>query len=95
MQIMCQNHRNLVNSEYVDHFSVAEKTDATLIVAGLTNGTPVTMGRYKEAKEAEEAFLEMFSALVGGQQGFYMPESTLFCEQAQAKDSRVKRKGGS
>lgn len=92
---MSQNGRIIVNSEYTDHYSIAAKDDAVLIVAGCHGGRPVTLGRYKEEKEASSALGELYAALIGGQSGFDMPESRLFAEEYIKKDARTKRRGGS
>lgn len=92
---MSQNGRIVVNSEYTDHYSIAVKDDAVLIVAGCHGGQPVTLGRYKDEKETSSTLGELYAALMGGQSGFDMPEGLLFSEQRQIRDARVKRKGGS
>lgn len=55
----------------------------------------MTMARYKDGREAEEALRELFRAMAGEQQYFEMPDSVLQYGERQIKDSRVKRKGGS
>jgi hypothetical protein len=95
VNIMSQNGHIVVNSEHTDHYNIAVKDDATLVVAGICDGRPVTLGRYRDEKEAVSALGELYAALVGGQSGFDMPESLLFAEERRIRDARTKRKGGS
>lgn len=96
MIIMSQSGRIICNSEHIDRYTISDKPDAVLVSAGFGgNEQAVTLGRYKDEAEARAAMSELAASLGGGQTLFYMPESTLFVEQKQIKDSRVKRKGGS
>lgn len=96
MIIMSQSGRIICNSEYIDRYTISDKPDAVLISAGFGGKEQaVTLGRYKDETEAMAAMSELADSLGGGQTLFYMPESVLFVEQKQIKDSRVKRKGGS
>lgn len=95
MYIMKQNGRVVVNTEYVDHYNVLEKSEAVLVAANLTTGQPITLGQYKDAKEARQVLGELYAALIGGQSGFDMPESRLYAEEYIKKDARTKRRGGS
>lgn len=96
MYIMNAMQNTVLNSNFVERFLVADKGDAALVIASYSQDrSPVTMGRYKDKKEAQEALGSLFSALYGGQTGFTMPDSVLYYEQIEKKDSRTKRKGGS
>ena len=96
MYIMNAMQNTVLNSNFVERFLVADKGDAALVIASYSQDRrPVTMGRYKDKKEAQEALGSLFSALYGGQTGFTMPDSVLYYEQIEKKDSRTKRKGGS
>lgn len=96
MYIVDSHAKQIINSDFVERFCVVEKGDAALIVASYSDvRPPVTMGRYQDAKEAQNAMCQLLSALIGGQAVFHMPDSLLFGEQTRIKDARVKRKGGS
>ena len=96
MYIMNVQGTMIVNSEFVERFLIAEKGDACLIIASYNQERPpVTMGRYKDIKEASDILGDLFRALIGGQPGYSMPDSTYYYEQEIIKDSRIKRKGGS
>ena len=96
MYIMNAMQNTVLNSNFVERFLVADKGDAALVIASYSQDrSPVTMGRYKDKKEAQEALGNLFSALYGGQAGFTMPDSVLYYAQIEKKDSRTKRKGGS
>lgn len=88
--------RQVVNSAFVERFVVVEKNDAALVVASYSDTRPpVTLSRYKNAREATDALQELMFAISGEQTAFYMPESTLYHEEVIKKDARIKRKGGS
>lgn len=90
------NRFQIINSEFVERFCIAEKPDAALIVASYNHERPpVTLGRYRDLKEAEGVLGQIFSAMAGGQSGFDMPESLYSSEEYIKKDARTKRKGGS
>lgn len=98
MYIMTSNGAQIVNADFVERFAIAEKPDAVLIVASYTSATtppPVTIGRYKDRKEAHDALGKMFVALSNKDDCFTMPDSLLFYEEHIKKDARTKRKGGS
>lgn len=96
MYILSKSGKEIVNSDFVERFCVTEKSDAMLIVASYsTERQPVTMARYRDSREAEEALRELFRAMAGEQRYFEMPDSVLQYGERQIKDSRVKRKGGS
>lgn len=86
----------VVNSEFVERFLIADKGDACLIIASYNQErTPVTMGRYSDSREASEILGDLYRALIGGQDGYSMPDSRLYYEEHIKKDARTKRKGGS
>lgn len=97
MYIMSVNGKEIVNSDFVERFLINEKDDYDLVIAVYSTTTrPVTMARYpKTGNEALSVLSELFSALVGGQQSFYMPVSIMYSGERVKKDSRVKRRGGS
>lgn len=97
MYIMSLNGKEIVNSDFVERFRIDEKDDCDLIIASYSASMrPVTMARYpKTKKEALSALSELFVALTGGQQSFYMPMSTLYDGERIKKDARTKRRGGS
>lgn len=98
MYIMTSNGTQIINSGFVERFAIAEKPDAALIVASYTSANeppPVTIGRYKDRKEAKDALAAIFSALSCNVDCFTMPDSLLYFEERIKKDARTKRKGGS
>lgn len=96
MYIMAAGGKQIVNSEFVERFCIAEKEDAALIVASYSDvRPPVTMARYKDMEEARRAIGELMGALAGGQACFDMPDSILYYEEQIKKDARTKRRGGS
>lgn len=98
MYIMTNNGMQIINSDFVERFTIAEKPDASLVIASYTSDQtppPVTIGRYKDKKEAQDALGKMFVALSHKDDCFTMPDSLLFYEERIKKDARVKRKGGS
>lgn len=97
MWIVAGDEKQIISSDFVQRFCVADKKDAVLIVASYDTGDsrPVTIGRYKDAREAKDALADILTALAGDQEYFYMPESRLAHEQVVIKDARTKRKGGS
>lgn len=95
IHVMSQSGKTVVNTEYVDHYSISAKNDAVLVMAGYHGDHVVTLGRYKDEKEAVSALSELYTALIHGRSGFNMPDGTLFAEQHRIMDARTKRKGGS
>lgn len=96
MYILDSYRKQIIDSHAVDRFCISEKPDAALIVASYgVEGRPITMARYANLREAQNVLSELFSALAGGQQCFYMPESVLYAEEPSQKDARTKRRGGS
>ena len=96
MYIMNAMQNTVLNSDFVERFLIADKGDAVLIIASYSQDrNPVTIGRYKDKKEAQDALENLYIALYGGQSGFTMPDSTLYYEEHTIKDARTQRKGGS
>lgn len=98
MYIMTSNGTQIINSDFVERFAIAEKPDAALILASYTSAPtppPVTIGRYKDKKEAKEALGDMLLALSNKDECFTMPDSVLNFEEHIKNDARTKRKGGS
>lgn len=98
MYVMTSNGAQIINSDFVERFVIVEKPDAALILASYTSANeppPVTIGRYKDRKEAQDALEDMFSALASKFDCYTMPDSVLFFEEHTKKDARTKRKGGS
>lgn len=96
MYILNQSKMEIHNSEFVERFCIAEKSDAALIVASLgRDKQPNTLGRYKTPKEARDVLFELFSALRYREESYEMPLSELVAGERHIKDARTKRKGGS
>lgn len=96
MFILNGTETQIINSEFVERFCVADKPDASLVLASYgREREPVTLARYKDHKEAAEALKDLLVALAGGQVSCEMPPSRLSYEERQIKDARVKRRGGS
>ena len=96
MYVMNAMQNAVINSDFVERFCIVEHEDASLVIASYKDTRPpVTLGRYKDKKEAHGVLSELFVALYGGQCGFTMPDSVLYFEEHPKKDARTKRKGGS
>lgn len=95
MYIMTQDERQIVDSGYVERFCLVVKPDAVLIIASYSENRAVTIGKYADKAEADDAFNGLFYALWNGDPAFDVPQSRLFCSEQGKKDARVKRKGGS
>lgn len=98
MYIMTNNETQIINSDFVERFVIVEKPDAALIIASYTSANeppPVTIGRYKDRKEAQDASKDMFYALASKFDCYTMPDSVLYFAEHIKKDARTKRKGGS
>ena len=96
MIIASQSGRIIINTEYVDRYTISNKPDAVLVTAGFGGSErAVTLGRYVDEDEASKAMTEIALAISGGQAILYMPESILTCEERHIKDARTRRKGGS
>lgn len=96
MYLLTENEREIVNTDFVERFCLADKDDATLVVASYSHARPpVTMARYRNTKEAEDALQELFTALGAGRECFSFPTSLIRGEQTLIRDARTKRRGGS
>lgn len=94
--ILNQSGTEIHNSEFVERFCIAIKPDASLIIASTGRETqPVTMGRYKNIKEAQKVLFELFYAISHGETSYELPLSEVVAPEKRIKDARVKRKGGS
>jgi hypothetical protein len=96
MYILSGNDHEIVNSEFVERFRIVEKPDAVLIVASYSDvRPPITLARYRDMEEAEDALIELFRDLYCKEAYFRMPESSYHAAEAEVRDARTKRKGGS
>lgn len=96
MYILNGNRKEIVNSEFVQRFCIADKGDAALIVASYsTECPPVTLARYESVAEAKEVLGDFFGAIAGGQSYYTMPESRMYAQDIIKKDARTKWKGSS
>lgn len=95
MYILNAMGSGVLNCEFIERIILVEKDDAVLVVASYDSmRPPVTMGWYRDKKEACGVLGDIFAALSGGQSGYTMPDSTLFYEEHTKKDARTRRKGG-
>lgn len=96
MYILDSAKKTIHNSDYIERFTISAKSDAVLICAALSMDKPLlTLGKYADDAEAQDAFQDLFSALGGGAAYYEMPDSVLFHGEREKKDARTKRKGGS
>lgn len=95
MYIMNGAGTEILNADFVERFCMVKKPDATLIVASYGADRYVTVARYQDVKEAEQAIGGLFGALAAGQAYYDMPESLMYAEQTIKKDARTRRRGGS
>lgn len=98
MWIVSADEKQALQSDDIQRLVIVQKSDAALIVASYSSGNdlpPVTMGRYRDTKEAKDALFELVNAAAGGQAVFYMPDTVLFHEELKKRDARTRRKGGS
>lgn len=96
MHIFAKAGKQIVNSEFVERWCIVEKEDAALVIASYGNTVPpLTIGRYQNREEAEQALGQLYGALIGGARGFDMPESCYYDEERAKRDARTRRKGGS
>lgn len=97
MYIMAGDGKSIIDSSFVERFCIVEKPDACLVVASYSADRAVTMARYANRKEADEAFGELLSGLErdSGTAALEMPDSVLYCGEKRKRDARIKRKGGS
>lgn len=96
MYILNGSRKEIVNSEFVERFCIADKGDAALIVASYSSERPpVTLARYESTEEARGVLGDLFGAISGGQSYYTMPESLIYDQEGIRRDARTKRKGGS
>lgn len=96
MYILSGKNDAIIDSTFVERFCIVKHQDAVLIVASYSDvRLPVTIGKYADGNEAEEAFSALFGALSGEQRYFIMPSSVLFTRERAVSDARTKRRGGS
>lgn len=95
MFIRTQDAKQIIDSSYVERFCVVVRPDAVLIIASYSEDRAVTIGKYADKNEADDAFSDLFYALCNDNQQFEMPESRLFVGERKKKDARTRRKGAS
>ena len=96
MYIMSEDQKQIINADYPERYCLVEKPDAVLVIASYRDDRPpVTLGRYKDMKDARDVIGQLLTALTGGQAYFHMPESRVYDEARTVRDARTKRKGGS
>ena len=96
MYILNQSGTEIYNSEFFDHFLIADKPDAKLIVASKGRDVaPYTLGRYADMTEAREVIGSLYNSLRTGDAAFEMPLSEKMSAERTIYDKRTKRKGGS
>lgn len=97
MYILTSDHKNIVDSGFIERFCIVEKPDACLIVASYSADRAVTIGRYSDRKETDAAFGSLLNNLAedGDAYAFTMPDSVLSHGEKWKRDARTKRKGGS
>lgn len=97
MYILTSDAKSIIDSRFVERFCIVEKPDAVLIIASYSVDHAVTIGKYADRKEADDAFSRLFNNLVGndGSVPFSMPDSVLFHGEKWKRDARTPRKGGS
>lgn len=96
MYIFAGDRKQIINSEFVERFCIAVKPDAALVIASYSETRPpVTISRYRDSAEANDALQELLSALARGERAFSMPDSIYYFEEKTIKDARTKRRGGS
>lgn len=95
MYILTSDQKSVVDSGYVQRFCLAEKPDATLVIASYSADRAVTIGKYADAEEAHGVLAGLYTALSTGAESYAMPDSRLFGEERWIRDARTKRKGGS
>lgn len=94
MYIVTSSAKDIVDSSFVERFCIVEKPDAVLVIASYSAERAVTIGKYANREEADDAFFSLLHHLPHDAV-FYMPDSALFHAEARVKDARTKRKGGS
>lgn len=97
MYILTSDGKGILDSRFVERFCIVEKPDVVLIIASYSADMAVTIGKYADRKEADDAFFKLFNSLAGNDSSvpFTMPDSVLFNGEIWKRDARTKRKGGS
>lgn len=96
LYILNGKQTEIVNSDFVERFCIAKKSDAALVVASYgADRAPVTLARYKDENEAKNALKDLLMALYGNNAWFDMPESLYYSEEHKKHDARTKRRGQS
>lgn len=96
MYIMNERAGMFVNTDYIRKIFLTDTSDSVLLSMQWDGvDKPVTLERYRDRKEAEEALNQLFRAISDKAPSFYMPESSYYFEEHLIKDARIKRKGGS
>lgn len=97
MYILTSDAKSIIDSTFVERFCEVERPDAWLIIASYSEDRAVTIGRYADRKEADDALRGLYDNLVGASDtyAFTMPDSVLFHGEKWKKDARTVRKGKS
>lgn len=97
MYIRTSDGKSIINSGFVERFCVVEKPDACLIVASYSADRVVTMARYANRKEADEALDGLLNSLERDSDtaAFTMPDSVIYYGERRKRDAHTRRKGGS
>lgn len=94
MYIMASDAKSIVDSSFVERFCIVEKPDAVLIIASYSESRAITIGKYADRKEADDAFISLLDHLPDSDI-YWMPDSVLFHGEKWKRDARTTRKGGS
>lgn len=96
MYILNSKGTVILNSDFIERFSISVKADGVSIMASYTDQRmPIGIGRYADEKEARKVLGDLFAALSSDAAYFEMSESRLYAGQEWIRDARTKRKGGS
>lgn len=96
MYILNERGLELLNSDFVQRFVIVRRPDAALVIASYgADDRAVTLGRYKDLREAKEVLMGLYTALRNGEPDYELPLSSYYDEAAVKRDARTKRKGGS
>lgn len=96
MYILSGKDDEILDSAFIERFRKIRHQDAVLIIASYGDSRPaITIGKYANDSEADEAFGALFYALSDDKRYFIMPTSTLFSRERAVSDARTKRRGGS
>lgn len=96
MYVISSDGMRIYNITNFHRIIISNKNDASLVSVIMENeSNPLTLGRYKNHKEAKEALNELLKALVDEWIYFTMPDSLLYHEEKIDTKARVKRRGSS